>query len=229
LTTSFLSLSSHYLFDRFLAGGEVDVTELGDRFPPVLESAAGGDQHAFELLWRSTHPILIRYLRVLYGQSAEDIASEAWVRAIHGLRSFHGDESGFRGWLVVIARNHARDLGRRAGRRPEILSPDLTFEHSGLESDTADLVLERISTQAALRLVSTLPPSQAEMIALRVIIGLDVAQVAEIVGRSPGAVRVAVHRGLRTLAGRLTSPGQSGPTEPDVTQSEGEALSRRDV
>ncbi|HST80718.1 MAG TPA: RNA polymerase sigma factor [Kineosporiaceae bacterium] len=205
------------------------MTELGDRFPSVLEAAVGGDQQAFELLWRSTHPMLVRYLRVLYGQSAEDIASEAWVRAIHGLNTFHGDEHGFRGWLVVIARNHARDLGRRAGRRPEILSPDLTSETNRSESDTADVVLERLSTHAALRLVSTLPPSQAEMIALRVIIGLDVAQVAEIVGRSPGAVRVAVHRGLRTLAGQLTRPAQSGPAEPDVTQSEGEALSRRDV
>lgn len=205
------------------------MTELGDRFPAVLEQAVGGDQEAFELLWRATHPMLVRYLRVICGQSAEDVASEAWVRVIHALGSFQGDEQGFRGWLVVIARNHARDLARRAGRRPEILSADLTYEHDGLESDTADVVVERMSTHAALRLVSTLPQSQAEMVALRVVLGLDVADVARIVGRSPGAVRVAVHRGLRTLAGQMTSSTREGSAEPDVTQQRREALSRRDV
>jgi len=204
------------------------VNELGEEFSTILEQAVGGDQSAFELLWRATHPTLVRYLRVICGQSAEDVASEAWVKAIHALGSFHGDEQGFRGWLVVIARNHARDLARYAGRRPEILSSDLSHEQGGLESDTADVVLERLSTQEALRLLSTLPPSQAEMVALRVVIGLDVAEVARIVGRSPGAVRVAVHRSLRTLAEQLTrSP--DGSDEPAVTQQRREALSRRDV
>jgi RNA polymerase sigma-70 factor, ECF subfamily len=211
------------------------VTELGDRFPAVLDLAASGDQEAFELLWRSTHPMLIRYLRLTCGQSADDIASETWVKAIHSLSKFHGDEHGFRGWLVVIARNHARDVLRQAGRRPEVLSPDLTIEHNVLESDTADVVLEHLSTKAALRLVSTLSRSQAEMIALRVIIGLEVAEVAAIVGRSPGAVRVAVHRGLKILAEQLTSRTPAAPAhtpasaEPAVTQPGREALSRRDV
>ncbi len=213
------------------------MTELGDHFPAVLDLAVAGDQQAFELLWRATHPMLIRYLRLTCGQSADDIASETWVKAIHALGSFHGDEHGFRGWLVVIARNHARDVGRRASRRQEILSPDLTLEHGGLESDTADIVLEHLSTEAALRLVRRLPHNQAEMVALRVIIGLDVAQVARIVGRSPGAVRVAVHRGLRALADQLANPARdesatvnsTRTTGSAVTQPGRRALSRRDV
>ena len=56
-----------------------------------------------------------------------------------------------------------------------------------------------------LRLVAELPTGVAEMVALRVIVGLDVADVARIVGKTPGAVRVALHRGLRTLAGRYGS------------------------
>lgn len=69
--------------------------------------------------------------------------------------------------------------------------------------DTADVAAERLSTEHALRLIAELPAEVAEMVALRVLLGLDVAAVAKIVGRRPGAVRVAVHRGLRRLAARL--------------------------
>jgi RNA polymerase sigma-70 factor, ECF subfamily len=204
------------------------VTDLGDEFPPILARAVAGDQKAFEVLWRSTHPRLVRYLRVLCGAQAEDVASEAWLKAIRALDSFDGDEQGFRGWLVVIARNHARDLARFDARRPETLSPDPTPDHGGLEPDTADVAMDRLSTRAALSLVASLPPAQAEMVALRVVIGLDVAEVAAIVGRSPGAVRVAVHRGLRTLADTLTMH-PPGDDRPSVTQRQSRALIKRDV
>ena len=198
---------------------------LGDRFEAVLRDAAGGDQEAFALLWRSVHPPLLRYLRVMCGDSADDVASETWIRAIKALDRFEGDETAFRGWLVVIARNHFRDLARRASRHREELSADLTEHLSVVDpADTAEAVLERRSTEAALRLVATLPTDQAELVVLRVVLGLDVADVARIVGRSPGAVRVAVHRALRTLAGRLR------PAEPTpVTLPGDRTLGRRDA
>jgi RNA polymerase sigma-70 factor (ECF subfamily) len=199
---------------------------LGDRFEAVLRAAAAGDQDAFGQLWRSSHPPLLRYLRVMCGDAADDVASETWLRAIRALDRFSGDESAFRGWLVVIARNHVRDLARRAARRPEDRSPDLTEHLSVVDpTDTVEAVLERRSTAAALRLVATLPPDQAELVVLRVVVGLDVADVARIVGRSPGAVRVAVHRALRTVADRLGAPAAGGP----VTLPTREALGRRDA
>lgn len=181
------------------------MSELGDDFDEVLAAAAGGDRQAFARLWRSTHPGLVRYLRVIAAGDAEDVASEAWVKAMRALPSFSGDESSFRGWVAVIARNLAIDLGRRATRRPETLTADLDEQSLGLADDSADLALEYLSTDAALRLVATLPTQAAEIVALRVIVGLDVAQVADIVGRSPGAVRVSMHRGLRKLAAQLES------------------------
>jgi len=198
---------------------------LGDRFEAVLRAAAAGDREAFGALWRATHPPLLRYLRVMCGDAADDVASETWIRAMPALERFSGDENAFRGWLVVIARNHVRDLARRAQRRPEDLSPDMSEHLSAADpTDIVDAVLERRSTAAALRLVATLPPEQAELVVLRVVVGLDVADVAKITGRSPGAVRVAVHRALRTLAGRLRDAAS-----PPVTLPTGEALGRRDA
>ena len=66
--------------------------------------------------------------------------------------------------------------------------------------DAADVALEAVSSRAVVALVASLPREQAEIIMLRVVAGLESGEVARIVGKSPGAVRVAAHRGLRRLA-----------------------------
>jgi RNA polymerase sigma-70 factor, ECF subfamily len=188
---------------------------LGPRFDEVLSAAVGGDRLGFAELWREHHPMLVRYLRVVCGDSAEDVASDTWVKAIGALGSFRGDEHGFRGWLVVIARNQARDVQRRDSRRREVLTGEPIEQPRARVADSADLAIENGATVEALRLVATLPPEQAELVMLRVVVGLDVADVARITGRTPGSVRVAVHRALRTLAGRVTpSLSQQAVTQP---------------
>ncbi len=173
---------------------------------------------AFAELWRETQPMLVRYLRVTAGQQAEDVASQTWLRVLGGLGSFSGGEPGFRRWVVTIARNIRVDEMRRAGRRPEDLVADpLVLDGPSAAPGPAALVESGMSTRAALDLVATLPADQAEMITLRVLVGMDVAEVATLVGRSPGAVRVAVHRALRALRAQLVEPAScnAGP-EADV-------------
>jgi RNA polymerase sigma-70 factor (ECF subfamily) len=197
---------------------------LDGRFPEVIGRARVGDPEAFAELWRDAHPMLVRYLRVTAGTHAEDIASQTWLRVIEGLESFQGGEPGFRRWLVTIARNIHVDQLRRAGRRPELLTDDLgELDATGrLAPDAAEVVHERLSTESALTLIGTLPADQAEMVTLRVVVGLDVAEVAAVTGRSPGAVRVAVHRGLRRLRDRIIE-------QQSVTETESAALTVRDV
>jgi len=179
---------------------------LGTRFDDLLERAQDGDPLAFGELWRDAQPMLLRYLRVLARGDAEDVASATWMRVIEGLDSFSGSEAGFRRWLVTVARNHYIDLVRSAGRRRVDLLDDLEgLEREGYAPDPADLVTAKMSTQSALDLIGRLPPSQAELIMLRVVMGLDVADVADVTGRTPGAVRVAVHRALRRLEEVLTA------------------------
>lgn len=183
---------------------------LGEEFPQVLARAVAGDADAFTRLWRATHPALLRYLRVRAGGRAEDLAAETWLKVVERLPTFRGDEQGFRAWLVTIARHLHVDAVRRAARRPEAPTGEpLLLDAGPVAPDPAEEVLDRLSTEAALRLVATLPAEQAEMVTLRVVVGLDVAQVAALVGRRPGTVRVAVHRGLRRLAAVLAR--EAGP------------------
>ena len=178
------------------------------RFPDVLARAVAGDVSAFSELWRSAQPGLLRYLFVLCsGQDADDVASESWLKVIRSLHTFSGDEQAFRAWLTTVARNTARDLGRQRGRHPERLDGLVQEDVRAIGGGAEDLAIEAVSTRAALDfVVGTLTPDVAEMVVLRVMVGLDVARVAELVGRSPGAVRVAVHRGIKSLADALVAP-----------------------
>lgn len=180
---------------------------LGAAFGATLAKAQRGDEAAFTCLFRDVQPALLRYLRVIASEAAEDVAGETWLQVVAHLAGFRGGEEAFRGWLFTIARHRAVDAGRsRARRRTVPLSASIGAEREAAP-DTADVALERISTQAALALISALPPDQAEIIVLRVVAGLDSHVVARLVGKSPGAVRVAAHRGLRRLAATVDRAG----------------------
>jgi RNA polymerase sigma-70 factor (ECF subfamily) len=205
---------------------------LGARFDAVLERARQGDASAVGELWRDANPMLLRYLRVTAGQDADDIASVAWLRAAEALDSFRGGEPGFRRWLVTIARNTHLDDVRRASRRREQASEDvdaLAELRANYVPDVAVQAEERMGTQRALRLIAALPPDQAELVVLRVVVGLDVGDVAQVTGRSPGSVRVAVHRALRRLRTLLEEEGHAGPAVGDhVTHGRAVSFSSRD-
>jgi RNA polymerase sigma-70 factor (ECF subfamily) len=177
---------------------------IGPGFGELLDAARDGDERAFAALWRDLNPALLRYLRVLAPASTEDTAAEVWLDVCRGLGRFGGPETSFRAWVFTVARMRAVDAGRQAARRPVRPIPPELLPEGPAPDDPAEAAVEAQATHDALALIATLPPAQAEVVVLRVIAGLDTVQVGEIVGKSPGAVRVLAHRGLRRLAQRLT-------------------------
>ena len=100
----------------------------------------------------------------------------------------------------TIARHRAVDAGRSRSRRCDVpLAVTETLEQP-MAPDAAELALEAISTRSVMALIMNLPPEHAEIIMLRVVAGLEATDVARIVGKTPGAVRVTAHRALRKLA-----------------------------
>ena len=183
----------------------------GCAFADALEAAQHGDEQALSALWRQLQPALLRYLRSAEPGAAEDIASDTWLEVTRRLDRFTGDEGAFRGWLFTIARHRLIDDRRRTARRrtaPVAWIP----ERPGPDDPAAD-VLADLSTEESVRLVAQLPPEQAEAVRLRIIAGLDTEHVARIMNKQPGNVRVLSHRGLRTLARRLT------PAEVDLSDA----------
>ncbi|MEX0665676.1 MAG: RNA polymerase sigma factor [Acidimicrobiia bacterium] len=179
---------------------------IGWEFGDLLAAAQDSQEWAVAVLWRDLHPPLLRYLRGVEPGAAEDIESETWLQAARDLHRFRGNEMEFRAWLFTIARHRLLDWRRHAARRPaRPVAPDQLPE-SATPDDAASAVMQNLDTDAALALVGTLPPDQAEVILLRVLGGLDATQVASILGKRPGTVRVLQHRGLRRLAERLGRP-----------------------
>jgi RNA polymerase sigma-70 factor (ECF subfamily) len=172
---------------------------IGAAFGVVLARAQAGEEAAFARIFPDVQPSLLRYLRVI-APEAEDVAGDTWLRVVAGLGGFRGGEQAFRAWLFTIARHRAVDAGRHRARRPAV-PLELSDAAEQLASpDAADVALEAVSSRAVVALVASLPREQAEIIMLRVVAGLESGEVARIVGKSPGAVRVAAHRGLRRLA-----------------------------
>jgi RNA polymerase sigma-70 factor (ECF subfamily) len=188
---------------------DLEVNFASEEFVEVLRDAQRGHDESFAILWRRYQPRLLRYLRVAVSTpDAEDVASLVWLDVARSLAGFSGREDAFRSWLFTIARhrvlNHRRDSGRRPATEP--LGSD---QESVRAADDPVAGAEwRWSTEAALTILGSLKPVQAEVLALRVIAGLEVDEVAKLVDKSPGAVRVIAHRGLRELAGRLEAPAQ---------------------
>jgi RNA polymerase sigma-70 factor, ECF subfamily len=172
---------------------------IGAAFGVTLASAQGGDEMAFACLFRDVQPALLRYLQVITPE-AEDVAGDTWLQVVKGLRGFRGGEEAFRAWLLTIARHRAVDAGRSRSRRPDLPVAVTEVVDQRTAPDAADLALEAISTQSVLALIKTLPRDHAEIIMLRVVAGLEAADVARIVGKTPGAVRVTAHRALRRLS-----------------------------
>ena len=182
---------------------------VGDDFARVLADAQGGSEDQFAVLWRDTNPALLRYLRVLAPENAEDIAAETWVHVIRGLPRFIGDEAAWRAWLFTTARRRLIDQARLRKRHPAEPLDGVSAAEMPRTPDAAQIAMENLATESAIALLSQLPPPQAEVIMLRVVAGLDTEAVAELLGKTPGNIRVMAHRGLKKLEDLL---GRAGVT-----------------
>lgn len=179
---------------------------LGEAFPQLIQDARDGVESAFEQLWRDVNPTLVNYLRMLVHDGADDVAAETWLSIVTGLSRFDGDEQAWRSWVFTIARRRAVDEARRSSRRPLVhVEPRVLVDAGPHAPDSADEALANLGTHAALDLVRTLPALQSEVVMLRFVAGLSNDDVARIVGRSQGAVRVAAHRGLKALAAAVAA------------------------
>ncbi|MFB7503900.1 RNA polymerase sigma factor [Streptomyces broussonetiae] len=192
----------------------------------AVARAQDGDETAFAIAYRIVQPGLLGYLRGIVGDDAEDVASDAWLEIARNFGRFKGDGAGFRGWTATIARHRALDHLRRQRVRPQ---------NGGTEQDVLDLpgphstheqALESLSTERALELVRGLPRDQAEAVLLRVVVGLDGPAAARVLGKRPGAVRTAAHRGLKRLGHQLGIGGEGDEGVTDVTDAASRTLGK---
>jgi RNA polymerase sigma factor (sigma-70 family) len=169
---------------------------LETSFQSVLAAAQTGAEWALAKLYSDLQPQLLRYFGAQASSEAEDLATEVWIDAAQSLKRFDGDESAFRRWLFTIAHRRLVDFRRRSGRRREDLVPPEALSSHAAEFDW---VAERSGAEA-LACLGALPPAYAEIVLLRIVGDFDSNEVASIVGKKPGTVRVMQKRALERLA-----------------------------
>ena len=179
--------------------------------------AAQADPARFDALYRKYVAQVYNYAVYELGDhyEAEDATERTFLSALAGLARFEErarpDEgegaSTFRIWLFRIARNVVAERRRRWRRRPE--APLDLVSDAPAPGDVEGTVVAREMAASALRAVERLPGDRRRAVMLRFVHEMSTSEIAEVLGRSEGAVRVLIHRGLRGLAREL---GDGSPT-----------------
>jgi RNA polymerase sigma-70 factor, ECF subfamily len=190
------------------AGKSADTSGIvAEGLEAAIDASRSGDQVAVALIYRALYPRLLRYFVALEPSEAEDLASETWLDIATGLPRFVGDEQALGAWAFTIARRRLGDHRRKGARRATAPVEPSTMHLIGPTGDAEQEAEAELATAEAIRMIGKLPPDQAEVILLRVLGDLPAAEVAKIVGKREGAVRVLQHRGLKRLAEGLEREG----------------------
>ncbi len=172
----------------------------------LVQRAQEGDAEAFGLLYDRYVEMVYRYVRyrVASPQLAEDLTSETFLRALRRLGGFRWQGRDVGAWFVTIARNLIADHYKSSRYRLELPTGDVAASggHPDAESPEA-AVLAAADTATLLAAVRRLRSDQQECVSLRFLQGLSVAETAEVMGRTDGAVKALQHRAVRNLAAML--------------------------
>jgi RNA polymerase sigma-70 factor (ECF subfamily) len=174
----------------------------------VVAAARRSEPWALESIYVAWSPAIVGLFRAQGLDDAEDLTSEVFVGVLRNLASFDGDATRFRSWVFTIAYRRLSDERRRLVRRPPPVP--LADRSEPVAPDDVNGEVERqLATERVRALCERLPPAQRDVLLLRVFGDLTVDQVAEVIGRSRGAVKALQRRGYTTIARLL---GQEGVT-----------------
>lgn len=173
----------------------------------AVARAVDGDGDAFASLFRAALPLVYRNLYGRCGDQAlaEDLASETFLRALRSIGGFQGGSRDFLAWVLRIARNLFLDHVRSGRVRWEMVVEELPVVISS--GDLEAEALGRIEGAELRRVLERLTPEQQEVVYLRFLEGLSVAEVAEVVGRNEGAVKALQFRAMKSLARLIAEAG----------------------
>ena len=169
-----------------------------------VRQAQEGDASAVEVLYKQHVEAIYRYIyyRVSSQRDAEDLTAEVFVRMVEGLPAYRFTGAPFESWLYRIASSRVIDFHRRNRRRPES-DLDESLADSSTHPEEQILQNQEIETlRAALR---QLTDDEQSLLILRFVEHRSHIDVAEILGKTPAAVKAMQHRALIRLASLLGS------------------------
>jgi len=170
-----------------------------ETFESVLEAAKAGAEWAWASLFTELSGPVTGYLASRGAAEPEDVSSEVFLNVARGIRSFSGDRTSFRSWVFVIAHRKLIDERRSRARQPRLAEfPDDTSsvtEGGNVENEA----LTNLMTGELQAAFAPLTEAQRDVLALRLIAGLTLAETAQVMGKRVGAIKALQRRALATL------------------------------
>jgi RNA polymerase sigma-70 factor (ECF subfamily) len=176
-----------------------------DELTRVLESARAGSTVSFEAIYVALSPSVASYLRLNGAEDVEDLTNEVFAQVHRGMAKFSGDWRSFRSFVFTIAHRRLIDDRRRRRRRPVVADGEL-HDHPAAGDLEADAV-GGLSLAEAMSLVGQLSADQREVLLLRIVSDLSTEEVAQAMGKTPGAIKALQHRALGSLRRVIEAQG----------------------
>ena len=171
-----------------------------------MRQAQAGDGVAYQRLLQAVVPYLATIARGLLARpDAVDDAIQDILLIVHGVRHTYEPDRPFKPWLATIARRHCIDLERRRMRRARHEGGDAALLDAQPSGDpTPEDLLQREQSRREVReAVEALPPRQRTALELMKLRELSAREASTQSGLSVAALKVAAHRAVRSLGGRL--------------------------
>lgn len=163
----------------------------------ILNKAKAGNQAAFSELYNLYFKKIYRFIffRVSHKETAEDLAEEVFLKAFSKIGSIN-DASSFEGWLYQIARNLVIDYYRQKKMTVSIDEVENTLEYETNVIDVLDLQQQQ---KVLLKLMKELTAEQQVVLKLKFFEDLENHEIAEMLNKNEGAIRVIQHRAIAKL------------------------------
>jgi RNA polymerase sigma factor (sigma-70 family) len=178
---------------------------IGD-FDVVLEGARANRPEAWDRLYRWLAPGVAGYLRMLGAGEVDDLTNEVFLAVFRRVGHFEGTEANFRSWVFNVAHSRLIDERRRRGRMPDVDPLDAAAEAPTSEN-AEDVALGAIALSDIEAICAQLPVEQRSVVLLRIVGDLSIEQVAQVLGKSPGAVKQLQRRGFASARRLLAREG----------------------
>ncbi len=176
---------------------------LGEQFSAVLSAAQTGAGWGSTSLWVQYSPAIAAFLRARGAREPDDLTSEVFIAVFDRLPSFEGNEAQFRSFLFSVAYRRLVDEFRTRARRGEHEQWDAETDTRSTPSAEQDAI-DRAGDRETLSLLDSLPPDQRDVMVLRIVSDLTVEQIAEVLGKRPGAVKALQRRALERLRKKIS-------------------------
>ena len=169
----------------------------------LVQRAKQGDQKAFTQLYEGHFDRIYRYVVLRIGDriEAEDMTQQVFLKALKSISSFKWKGTPFAAWLFRIAHNQVVDYLRKKKKHPAALLDESLVSS---ESNPQRMAEHNLDIEQLLLATRRLTEAQREVISLRFTSELSIAQVAEVMGKSEGAVKALQHSGIVALRKALS-------------------------